>query len=51
MRRLKMLIYAFKVEMTKDGVKLSMPELAGWGETPLEISWIELKPFLKYHFI
>ena len=31
---------AFKVEMTKDGVKLSMPELAGWGETPLEISWM-----------
>ena len=42
---------AFKVEMTKDGVKLWMPELETWGETPFEITWIELKPFLKYHFI
>ncbi len=42
---------AFKVEMTKDGIKVWMPDVQGWGEQPLNMTWIELKPFLKYHFI
>ena len=42
---------ALKVEMTKNGVNLWIPEMEGWGEDPAVIQWIELKPFLKYHFI
>lgn len=40
-----------KVEMTKDGLNIWLPEIKEWGEEPAVIKWIELKPFLKYHFI
>lgn len=42
---------AFQAEMTKDGIDLWLPNLTAWGEKRMTITWIELKPFLKYNFI
>lgn len=41
-------IDAFVVELTRDGLKLSIPDLE---DKVLELTWVELKPFLKYHFM
>lgn len=42
---------AMKVEMTKDGLRLSL-DAEGWkADMTCTVSWIEMKPFLKFHFI
>lgn len=43
---------AMQVEMTKDGLNLRLLNAEGWPEgTVCTVTWIEMKPFLKYQFI
>jgi len=42
---------ACKVEMTKDGLKIWEEGNKQWEAAPYVATWLELKPFLKYHFI
>lgn len=43
---------ALHVEMTRDGLNIQMSAAEGWNaEKIFKVTWIELKPFLKYHFI
>ncbi|MDX2362706.1 MAG: hypothetical protein QNK23_17990 [Crocinitomicaceae bacterium] len=42
---------AFKVEMTKAGLNISLPDFPKWGEKPLLITWGELRSFLRVNYI
>lgn len=43
---------AMHVEMTRDGLNIQMTEADGWNSAKIfKLSWLDLKPFLKYHFI
>ncbi|OFZ52716.1 MAG: hypothetical protein A3D92_10710 [Bacteroidetes bacterium RIFCSPHIGHO2_02_FULL_44_7] len=43
---------AMKVEMTKDGLRMWLLGLEGWtADKACTVSWIEMKPFLKYNFM
>lgn len=39
---------AFEVELTRDAIRLMHSD---FGDKRLELTWLELKPYLKYHFM
>jgi hypothetical protein len=48
----KLNLDGMQVEMTRDGLNIQMRVDEGWDATKiLKVSWVELKSFLKYHFI